>query len=113
MLTVAQTIQSIWNFVVGKSSLKEIATLEIIQEISDSNLETRRYGPKSGVSRIIIMRELTALRRLPTKQLFALHFFKKLLHKQLQFIKIKSNNWSLIFLNIKTVWNNGKKTENK
>ena len=37
---------------VGKSSLQEIATLAIIQEISDSNLETGRYSPKSGVSRI-------------------------------------------------------------
>ena len=86
---------------VGKSSLQEIATLKIIREISDSNLGTRRYGPKSGVSRII-MRQLTALRRGPTKQLFASDFFKKLLYKQLEFIKIKSNNWSLIFLNIKT-----------
>ena len=49
----SQTIQNIWNFVVGKSSLQEIATLKIIREISDSNLGTRRYGPKSGVSRII------------------------------------------------------------
>ena len=28
-------------------------TLAIIREISYSNLETGRYGPKSGVSRII------------------------------------------------------------
>ena len=35
------------------------------------------------------------------KQLFALDFFKKLLYKQLEFIKIKSNYWSLIFLYIK------------
>ena len=48
------------------------------------------------------MRQLTTLRRGPTKQLFALDFFKKLLYKQLEFIKIKSNYWSLIFLNIKT-----------
>ena len=34
----------------GKSSLREIATLAIIREISDSNLETRRYSPKFGVS---------------------------------------------------------------
>ena len=53
MLIVAQTTQNIWNFMVGKSSLQEIATLAIIREISDSNLETGRYGPKSGVSRII------------------------------------------------------------
>ena len=46
-------MQNIWNFMVGKSSLQEIATLAIIREISDSNLETGRYGPKSGVSRII------------------------------------------------------------
>ena len=38
---------------VGKSSLQEIATLAIIREISDSHLETGRYSPKSGVSRII------------------------------------------------------------
>ena len=50
MLTVAPTTQNIWNFMVGKSSLQEIATLVIIWEISDSNLETGRYGLKSGVS---------------------------------------------------------------
>ena len=38
---------------VGKSSPQEIATLAIIGQMSDSNLETGRYGPKSGVSRII------------------------------------------------------------
>ena len=32
---------------------KKWQTLAIIQEIFDSNLETRRYGPVSGVSRII------------------------------------------------------------
>ena len=53
MLTVAQTTQNIWNFMVGKSSLQEIATLAIIQKISESNMETGKYGPKSGVSRII------------------------------------------------------------
>ena len=35
---------------VGKSSVQEIAVLAIIREISDSNLETGRYGPKFGVS---------------------------------------------------------------
>ena len=57
MLTVAQTTQNISHFMVGKSNLQEIATLVIIWEISDSNLETgrSRYGPKSGVS--WIMRE--------------------------------------------------------
>ena len=53
MLTVAQTTQNIWKVTVGKSSLPEAATLAIIQEISDSNLETGRYGPKSGVFRVI------------------------------------------------------------
>ena len=33
---------------VGKLSVQEIAILAIIREISDSNLETGRYGPKSG-----------------------------------------------------------------
>ena len=43
--------QSIWNFIVGKSSLrKKCQTLVIIREISYSNLETRRYGSKSGIS---------------------------------------------------------------
>ena len=53
MLTVAQTTQNIWNFMVRKSSLQQIATLALIREISDSNIETRKYGPKSGVSWII------------------------------------------------------------
>ena len=44
-----------------KSSLQEIAILAIIQEISDSNLETGRYSAKSGVSLIIYPGELTAL----------------------------------------------------
>ena len=35
------------------NSLQEIATLAIIWEISDSNLETMRYSLKSGVSWII------------------------------------------------------------
>ena len=43
--------QGIWNFIVGKSSLqKKCQTSVIIQDISYSNLETRRYGSKSGVS---------------------------------------------------------------
>ena len=49
--------------------------------------------------------------------LSSLDFFKKLLYKQLEFIKIKSNYWSLIFLYIQADNNlnkiNGKKTENK
>ena len=53
-------MQNIWNFMVAKSSLQEIATLAIIREISDSNLETGRYGPKSLVSRIYLG-ELTVL----------------------------------------------------
>ena len=46
-------MQNIWNFMVGKSSPQEIATLAIIREISDPNLETENYGPKSEVSWII------------------------------------------------------------
>ena len=53
MLTVAQTMKNTSNFMVGKSSLQEIAPLAIIWEISDSHLENGRYGPNSGVSRII------------------------------------------------------------
>ena len=45
MPTVAQTMQNIWNFMVGKSSPQEIATLAIVWEISDPNLETWIYGP--------------------------------------------------------------------
>ena len=42
MLTVAQTTENIWNFMVGKWSLQEISTSVIIRKISDSNLETGR-----------------------------------------------------------------------
>ena len=41
------------KFYSGKVESTAIATLAIIPEISDSNLETRRYSPKSGVSGII------------------------------------------------------------
>ena len=44
-----EILQSILQFY----SLQEIATLVNILETSDSNLETGRYGPKPGVSRII------------------------------------------------------------
>ena len=47
-------------FIETPGSLQEIATLAIILEISDSNLETGRYSSKSGVS-LIISVELTAL----------------------------------------------------
>ena len=51
---IAQTTQNIWNFIVTKSTLQEIAKFgAIIREISYSNLETGRYGPKSGDSLII------------------------------------------------------------
>ena len=47
-------MQNIWNFIVRESWVyKKWQILAIIQEISDSNLETRRWGSKSGVSRII------------------------------------------------------------
>ena len=55
--TMAQTMQNIWNFIVRKSNLQEMA---IIQEILDSNLETGRNSSKSGVS-WIIWESLTAL----------------------------------------------------
>ena len=47
-------MQNIWNFVVRKSNLQETENfqLAIIQEISDSNLETGRNTSKSEVSRI-------------------------------------------------------------
>ena len=46
-------MKNVWNFMVIKWRLQEIATWVIIWEISDSNLETGRYGPKSGVTLII------------------------------------------------------------
>ena len=49
----AQTMQNIWNFMVGKTSVQEIAILAIIREVSDSNIETGRYSTKSGVCWII------------------------------------------------------------
>ena len=47
-------------FIETPGSLQEIATLAIILEISDSNLETGRYNSKSGISLIILV-ELTSL----------------------------------------------------
>ena len=54
MFSVAQTMQNIWSFMIGKSSPQGIATFAIIWEISDSNAETGEYSPKSGVSQIFI-----------------------------------------------------------
>ena len=52
--TIAKTTQNIWNFIVRKSNLQEIwHTSAIIQEISDSNMETGRNSSKSGFFRII------------------------------------------------------------
>ena len=59
MFSVAQTMQNIWSFMIGKSSPQGIATFTIIWEISDSNAETWGYSPKSRVSQI--NGELTAL----------------------------------------------------
>ena len=51
---IAHTTQNSWHFIVRNSSpLKKWQTLAIIREISYSNLETGRYGQKSGVSQII------------------------------------------------------------
>ena len=63
-IKIAQTMQNIWNsaceqrvwlfeILLLESLLKKWQTSGIIWEISYSNLETRRYGPKSGVSLII------------------------------------------------------------
>ena len=48
-----QTMQKIKILGSERRVYKKWQTLAIIQEIFDSNLETRRYGPVSGVSRII------------------------------------------------------------
>ena len=55
MLTVRQLKQSkIFKISLSESRIyKKWQTLAIIREISDSKLETRRNGSKSGVSRII------------------------------------------------------------
>ena len=60
-IKIAQTTQNSWNFIVGRSSLlKQWQTSGIIREISDSNLEIGRYGPKFVVS-LDYPGELTAL----------------------------------------------------
>ena len=78
---IAQTIiiiiiiitQNSWNFIVGRSSLlKKWQTSVIIREISDSNLETGRYGPKFVVS-LDYPGELTALYFLLPVLLLHLH----------------------------------------
>ena len=49
-----QIRQNGWNFIAWNSSLlKKWQTLVIIREISSSNLESKRYGPISGVSWLI------------------------------------------------------------
>jgi len=53
MLTVAQTTKNISNFMVGKSSLQEIAPLAVISAISDSNHDARNYSPNNGETRKI------------------------------------------------------------
>ena len=55
MLTVRQLKQrKIFEISLSESRIyKKWQTLAIIQEISDSNLETGRNGSKSGVSQII------------------------------------------------------------
>ena len=50
---IAQTTWNIWNFIVRKSNLQQMANFGDYREISDSNLETERNGSKSGVSWII------------------------------------------------------------
>ena len=46
-------MQSIWNSLSESRVYKKWQTLTIIREISDSDLETGRYGWKSGASQII------------------------------------------------------------
>ena len=54
LMLTAKTTQNIWNFIVGKSSLQEMVNFaDYPWDLSDSNLESGRYDPKSGVSRII------------------------------------------------------------
>ena len=50
---IAQTTQNIWNLLSESQLYKKWQNSAIIQGISYSNLETGRYGPKSGVSQII------------------------------------------------------------
>ena len=54
LMLTAKTTQSIWNILLLESQVyKKWQSSVIILEISDSNLESGRYGPKSGVSQII------------------------------------------------------------
>ena len=54
LMLTAKTTQSIWNILLLESQVyKKWQSSVIILEISDSNLESGRYGPKSGFSRII------------------------------------------------------------
>ena len=49
----------------------------------------------------------------PNKAALCFRFFLKILYKQLQFIKIKSNYWSLIVLNIKADNNFNKREKDR
>ena len=95
-VTVAQTTQNIWKFMVGKSSLQEIATLAIIREIWDSNLETGRYSLKSGVSRII--RESWQHRKKKKKKLNSAYC------KCLVYSKATADVWWPNFLSSSLIW---------
>ena len=55
-IKIAKTTQNSWNFEYCQKVVywnEEVTTSKIIQEISNSNLETGRYGPKSGLAQII------------------------------------------------------------
>ena len=52
MLTVKQLKQQ-KLFEISLSESPVLKKWQTILEVSDSNLKTRRYGPKSGVSRFI------------------------------------------------------------
>ena len=53
MLTVKELKQRKIFEIVGNRVCKKWQTSAIILEVSDSNLESGIYGPKSGVSRIV------------------------------------------------------------
>ena len=64
-IKIAKTKQNSWNFLncqkVVSTEMKKWQTSKIIQEISNSNLETGRYGPKSGLARLSRRVDSTAL----------------------------------------------------
>ena len=90
-------MQNSWNFIVGRSSLlKKWQTSVIIREISDSNLETGRYGPKFVVS-LDYPGELTALYFPLPVLLLHLHMSFFLLTVYWIYFLLSEGNLSLLF----------------